>query len=193
MIGAVSGNILLIKKDSLVVMAGHVGYTIAVPLQLLSTLGPNTEILLYTYTHVREDTLQLFGFKTSQELELFELLLTVSGVGPKTALAIIDRGVEQIRKAVVEADVAFFTSIPRLGSKNAQKVIIELKPKLGSLHELDLLGQKDGETEELVNALMSVGFSKVESINVIKTLPPELISLEDKIRASLKILGRKKI
>jgi len=120
---------------------------------------------------------------------LFELLLTVSGIGPRTALAIINRGTEPVQKAVSESDVEFFITIPRVGRKNAQKIIIELKSKLGTVRELDLTGVTGGETKEVLDALVSMGFGRNEVISVIKKLDSSDTTLEKKIRHALQLLG----
>ena len=143
------------------------------------------EVELYIYTHVREDVLDLYGFSQKDELELFQLLLNVSGVGPKSALIIIDRGVVAVRQAIVSTDVSFFTSIPRIGKKNAQKIILELKGKLGSLAELDL-EDIGGQTQEVIEALQTVGFSKSEALEAVRNLPGDVETIEDKIRYALK-------
>lgn len=187
MIGALEGKIARITSASVLLMVGGVGYLVHVPSQTLNSLQLASPLFLHTYTHVREDALSLFGFKTTAELFLFELLLSVSGIGPKTALAIVDRGVSPVEQAIQASDVGFFTTIPRLGKKNAQKVIIELKSKLGSVADLDL--QSDGETEELIEALGAVGFSRAEVLKVIRSIPKDVETLEQKMKAALKLLG----
>lgn len=189
MIGAVHGTVQVKQGECLLVMTPGVGYLVHVPARTLTNLTLGDKAFFHTYTHVREDQLQLYGFSTPEELTLFELLISVSGVGPKTALLVIDRGVEQVRTAVAKADVGFFTGIPRLGNKNAQKIIIELKTKLGSVVELDLSSDNIGETQELVEVLLSMGFSKVEAITAIKNMPVDAATLEQKINAALKMLG----
>lgn len=184
MIGALTGT-LLSSRNPLIVMVGGVGYRVSVPDKLVSSLGTTRDITLFIHTHVREDALDLYGFLTEEELILFELLLTVSGIGPRTALSIVDRGVAQTKKAVTTADVTFFTTIPRLGTKNAQKIIIELKTKLGSVAELDLAG---GDTKDILDALTGMGFGKSEAMDAIKQLDPNLPNVEEKIRQALKLL-----
>lgn len=193
MIGALSGTVFYTKSDTLILMIQGVGYLVYIPPKLHSKIHVGDELTLYIHTHVRDDTLSLFGFATDEELRLFELLLTISGIGPKTALPIIDRGVGAIQKAVRGADVAFFTSIPRLGTKNAQKIIIELKSKLGSSKELDLLDGETGETQEILEALMSMGFSRSEVKEILTRLPRGVVTVEEKIRAAFRLLGRANI
>ncbi len=139
MIGALVGIVDMPVTNPLLLMVGGVGYRVAVPQHILQSVTRDTPVTVFTHTHVREDALDLYGFLTKEELSLFQLLLSVSGIGPKTSLTIIDRGVASIRQAITTADVSFFTSIPRLGRKNAQKIIIELTSKLGSRIDLDLL------------------------------------------------------
>lgn len=190
MIGALKGKIFSKSSNSVILFAGDVGYLVFVTNRFLEETPMDATTFLYTHTHVRDDALDLFGFPTSQELSLFKLLLTVSGIGPKTALTIMDRSVSAVTAAVQQSDVDFFTTIPRLGKKNAQKIIIELKQKLGSLTDLDLSGASSSETKELVDALSSMGFVKNDALAAIKTIPPTLTTLEQKIRYCLKQLGK---
>jgi len=190
MIGALKGTVFSKSQTSIILFAGNVGYIVFIPNRYLEKIKPEEEIFLNIHSHIREDAFDLFGFPDIQELRLFELLLTVSGIGPKTALSIVDRGVMNVTEAVQKSDVNFFTTIPRLGKKNAQKIIIELKTKLGSLSDLDLSDMGAGETKELTDALSTFGFPKYETLRVIKTVPDDIKTLEDKIRFCLKQLGK---
>lgn len=190
MIAALKGTVLLKKRSQLILMVGGVGYAVHVPQQLWNKLHPEDTTLLYIYTYVREDALNLYGFANLEDLELFELLQTVSGIGPRIAITIIDRGSSAIQKAVAGSDVEFFTTIPRLGKKNAQKIIIELKNKLGAGGELDLSGETATETKELLEALLSMGFSRHEAIETIKKLGPSDTTLTQKIKHALKLLAK---
>lgn len=190
MIGALRGTVAEIKKNPVIVFVGDVGYAVHIPDQFAKTLSVDQKTMFYIHTHVREDALDLFGFQTQEDLALFELLLTVSGIGPKTALAVCDRGATAIQHAVQESDVDFFTTVPRLGKKNAQKIIIELKNKLGSIHDLDLRDDRTTETDELIDTLLSMGFVKKEIQKIMTKLPKQDMTLEDKLRDSLKLLGK---
>jgi len=191
MIGFLQGQVKIKRFNSLIIMASGVGYLVYVPGNLLTEVKTGDQISLFVHTHVREDELSLFGFLNASGLEVFEWLISISGIGCRTALNVIDRGVEPIRVAVANADVAFFTSIPRLGKKNAQKIIIELKPKFGSLSELDLTEDVSGETRQVMEALSSMGFSRSEISGILRQIPEGAISVEDKIKAALKMFGRK--
>lgn len=190
MIGALKGTVYSFHKNPALFFVGDVGYRVFITGQCAKSLTLNKKILLYIHSHIREDAFDLYGFPTEEELSLFELLITVSGIGPKTALPILDRGVETIKRAVTHSDVEFFTTIPRLGKKNAQKIIIELKSKLGSLLELDLDDTVEGETKELMDALLSMGFVRKEILTIVKKIPAKAITLEQKIRAALQLLGK---
>jgi len=191
MIGALKGTAYVIKKNPVIFFAGDVGYNVHITDRLAKTLIPNKTTLLFIHTHVREDALDLYGFISQEELTFFELLLTVPGIGPKTALLVLNLGTTAIQKAIQTSDVDFFTGIPRLGKKNAQKIIIELKNKLGSIKDLDLRDESLSETKQLTDALLSMGFVRDEIREVVKKLPEKSTSLEEKLRDALKLLGHR--
>ncbi len=191
MIGFLRGKIELLQRPFVIIDVNGVGYKVLVPDSVYSKLTKNENIRVFTYTHVREDALDLFGFLEAEDLGLFESLLTVSGIGPKTALNIFSFGERKdIIEAIIKGDVAFFTSVPRLGTKNAQKIIIELKNKMGSTADLDLSGKDLMENAEVVQALKNFGFSVGEAQKAVREVKKEGISTEERIRLALKALGR---
>lgn len=183
MIGRLSGIIESNIQNPLLIDVHGVGYLVRVPQRFLTTIRIGKPHTLLIHPHIREDAFDLYGFATPDELTLFELLLTVSGVGPKTALAVIDRGVREVTSAVEKSDVDFFTTIPRLGTKNAQKIIIELRGKLD-------LSADSGDTKQIIDALLTMGFDRHEIREAIKKLDAKDISVEQKIRHALKLLGK---
>lgn len=185
MIAQLTGSI--IQTHPLVIDVHGVGYRVFIPIRISRTLVTDQSITILTHTHVREDALDLFGFLSHEELQMFELLLTVSGIGPKTALAVMDHEASEIARAIEKGDVDFFTTVPRLGRKNAQKIIIELRSKLTGVTG-DLPDNDTGETKELSDALVSMGFDRKEIREVIHKLPEG--TLEQKIRQALKHLGK---
>lgn len=189
MIGALQGVVDTLANP-IILMVGGVGYRVTVGDHLMQNIKPGASIMLYIHTHVREDALDLYGFISQEDLSLFLLLVSVSGIGPRTALTIIDRGVSAVRQAIATADVPFFTTIPRLGKKNAQKIIIELKTKLGSITELDLAGNDSGQTRDILEALESMGFAKTEAIEAIRQIKSGTETVEEKIRFALKYLSK---
>lgn len=193
MIGALKGKPQIFNNNSILITVGGVSYKVFVTSKLIdSTQKTDGELFIYTHTHVKEDLLELYGFKSREELSLFELLIEVSGIGPKTAIAILERGVEDIRQAIISSDVEFFTSLPRIGKKNAQKIIIELNSKLGSISELDLTGKIEGQTKEVIDALATMGFKRYEIIEALKNLPKGLKTTEEKVKEAIKMLGGKR-
>jgi Holliday junction DNA helicase RuvA len=191
MIGFLRGKIELLQRPFVIIDVHGVGYKVLVPESVYSKLIKEKEVRVFTYTHVREDALDLFGFLEAEDLGLFESLLTVSGIGPKTALNIFSFGERKdIREAIIKGDVTFFTSVPRLGTKNAQKIIIELKNKMGAGQDLDLSGKDLLENAEVIQALKNFGFSVSEAQKAVREVKKDGISTEERIRLALKALGR---
>lgn len=190
MISSLKGLVEHNGNNPIIVDVGGVGYCVYIPSKLLSTLTSGSNCKLFIKSHIREDAFDLYGFQTRGELDLFEKLLTVSGIGPRTALLVVDRGVQAVQAAIVNADTDFFTSIPRLGKKNAQKIIIELKSKLGSITDLDLTDSAATQTRDVLTALTSMGFAKPEALEAIRKLDSSAHTLEEKVRAALKILAK---
>ncbi len=188
MIGYLEGKVISKLPGQIIIKTAGVGYLVNIPSSTNIKLNLNDPAEVFIHTHIREDAFDLYGFSNIEELDLFKLVMTVSGIGPKTALLVVDRGSENVEKAIKEANLDFFTGIPRLGRKNAQKIIIELKNKLGGSKELDLQ-ENTQEFEEIVDALKSMGYSKNEAVKVVKELPKD-ISLEQKITQALKLLGQ---
>ena len=192
MIGYLNGEVVLIDNPSIVIDVGGVGYSIVASKDVLGKAEVNSKLKLFIYTHVREDLIQLYGFLDFSDLKLFRNLISVSGIGPKTAMGIFGVGSRlSIIQAIISADVAFFESAPRLGRKNAQKIIIELKNKFGTAKEEIDLSEKDiKERSEIIAALLGFGFNRKEALDAIKSIKGERKTVEEKIRLALKELGK---
>lgn len=191
MIGYLQGTVIFKDSHILLINVGGVGYKVFTPLSVITSINLNDKLSVFTFTHVKDDAIELYGFPTQKDLLFFELLLGVSGVGPKTALSVFGRGkLSQIKEAVVKGDVDFFMAVPRLGRKNAQKIIIELRPKLGSLAELDLTVE-GSESKELIDALKSLGYDREEAKEAYKSIKDLEGTTEQKLRQALKALGKK--
>lgn len=191
MIGFLSGTVHSKSVNQIILLTGGVGYLVTIPPNYLNLLKAPEQVELFIYTHIREDTFDLYGFFTHEELELFKLVLTVSGIGPKTALLVIDKGVGKVEQAIKEANTEFFTSVPRLGRKNAQKIIIELKNKLGGVKELDLTSESE-ENTQAASALRNMGYSREEALQAVQAVPMSEKTLEQKISYALRNLGKAK-
>ena len=191
MIGYLNGKPSLFDSDSLLIDVNGVGYKVFVAPKIMQSSVSDSTIQLWIHTHVREENLDLFGFLKKDELQLFKILISISGVGPRTAMGLMNFDAGEVKRAVATGDVEFFTQVPRLGKKNAQKIIIELKPKLGSLEDLDLTESLDSGVQDVIEALESMGFDKRSVKNALNKIDPGIESPEDKIRAVLKLLGTK--
>jgi holliday junction DNA helicase RuvA len=191
MIGTLKGTVEYREDPYVIVDVNGVGYKVLVPITVLARINAlGDSIKLYTHTHVREDVLELYGFSDPSDLKLFEHLISVSGVGCRTASGIFSVGNRsEIIQAIIGNDVAFFTSVPRLGKKNAQKIIIELKNKIGGGDDLDLSADSQ-ENNEIVAALKVFGFDPKESQEAIRALAGKGETVEEKIRLALKYLGK---
>jgi len=188
MIGTIKGIVEYQEDASLIIDVNGVGYKVLVSSSLSSTIGQ--PIKLFTHTHVREDLLELYGFTQPQDLKMFEYLISVSGVGCKTALTVFTVGSrKEIIQAIVSNDVSFFTSVPRLGKKNAQKIIIELKNKVGGENDLDL-SDEGSEADEVILALKSFGYTQAEARQAVKMLNGKGETAGEKVRLALKLLGK---
>lgn len=171
--------------------SGGVGYKVVVPADILVNTEVNAPSNLFIHTHVKEDALDLYGFNNPDDLALFELLLGVSGIGPKTAIGVFSNGKSnKIKEAIVKGDVDFFTTVPRLGRKNAQKIIIDLRPKLGKLGDIDLTADNP-ENKEIIEALKTFGFNPSEAKEALKSIKDNEADTSTKIRTALKYLGKK--
>ena len=191
MIGMLTG-ILASRNDPYIILDVHgVGYKVYITPQLFPLLTVGQELKVFTHMHVREDALDLFGFPTAEDLRLFELLIDVNGIGPKTAVGVFAVGSRsEIVGAIAQADVDFFTGVPRLGKKNAQKIIIELKNKIGGKEELDLKEETDDITGETIAALEGIGFSEREARMAIKAIDGKGTTVQEKVKLALKQLGK---
>lgn len=188
MIGFLKGTPHLFGADLIIDVHG-VGYQVTVTATLLAEIAHLAEAEVFIYTHVREEVLELYGFRTTEEKRLFLLLLDVSGIGPRTALAITEHSPQSIITAVQQADSRFFSSIPRVGKKVAQKIIIDLKSKLGSLKELDL-GPTSSQEQEIVTALASLGFAEEDVLEILREEDYSAVSLEESIKRIIQKLGK---
>ena len=190
MIGYLLGQPKLTSSGLLVVCHG-VGYSVLVTKGNQAKLALQSECELYIHAHIKEDAFDLYGFLSEGEKQLFLKLIDVDGVGPKTAMNIMDRGTDAIVQAVQSADISFFSSITRVGKKSAQKIIIELKNTLGGTEELDL-SEPVGKTKEVIEALTSLGFSETESQKVTKTFDVESMKIEEAVKKAIQALTRKR-
>ena len=188
MIGSIKGEIILKTEKFLIIETNGVGYRVyASPEVLLNAKREGDSVMLWIHTHIREDAMDLYGFMDHKELVLFEMLISVSGIGPRSALAILGvASIDTLIRAVSTGDTAYLTKISGIGRKTAEKIVLELRDKLGA-EESDGTLQEELDTLE---ALKSLGYSERDSREALKKVTPET-DTNTKIREALKILGGK--
>lgn len=190
MIAKLTGKVAHLDLKYLIIDIHGVGYKVFATTETLEKAGEiGEEISLWIHHVIREDTSDLFGFPTRESIGLFELLIGISGVGPKTALGILNvTTLDTIREAVETGDISYLTKISGIGKKMAEKMIIELRDKLGTPDETYISGSlKDGALA--IEALKSLGYSERESRDAVKKLGKEITSTQDIVKAALKVLG----
>ena len=169
MISLLSGNVRSIQSDRLIVEVGGFGLTVLVTPSTTTQVNLGSQVQLFTSLVVREDSLTLFGFVNEESRSLFELVQTVSGIGPKVALSILGALTpEDLGRAIAQEDIAAIEQVPGIGRKGAQRLILELKGKLSDLSHAQLYkGHQPAWREQLSSALVSLGFSPKESDGAI--------------------------
>ncbi len=192
MIGYLEGKCIDIAERHAVVLVGGVGYKVNLPEEELRGLVLENEIALWIYTSVREDALDLFGFRTRDTLDFFEMLLSVSGIGPRSALSILSLApTATLATAIGTGDTSYLTKVSGIGRKTAEKIVIELRDKM--------IGRSSGTTEsartlrgdsDAVEALQALGYSQSEARKAIQEIDPDITETNAKIKAALKNLGK---
>ena len=190
MIGSIRGKITLKTEKFLVVETGGVGYKIFVSPDTLSKIKQGGETSLFVHTSVREDALDLFGFLSRTEQEFFEMLLSVSGIGPRSALAILGiASIETLRRAISTGDVSYLTKVSGIGKKTAEKIVVELRDKIAELTDSEKGGGSLSSDVDALEALKALGYSQNEARDALKKADGE--NTNSKIKSALKILGGK--
>jgi Holliday junction DNA helicase RuvA len=187
MIASLHGKLESISTDSAIVNVNGIGFLVHMPTSTINTLGRvGQEAHLQTNLVVREDSMSLYGFATDGELELFQVLTGVSGLGPKLALTMLSSmSVEQISTAIATENIDLLTAIPGIGKKMANRLVLELKDKISAGLISVPAAQLAEENAEVMAALTSLGYSIAEASRAVATLPESDISLEEKIKLAL--------
>lgn len=202
MIAMLQGAVAQITNEYGIVMtAGGVGYRVYMPLSDLSDLKEGAQVQLWTYTAVREDAITLYGFLDNEAYKLFEVLLTVKGVGPKIALGILSSTQpENFILAVQNQDLHFLTQLPGIGKKGAERMLLELKDKFGTIvkgsspvaSSANLNLNTQGPVSEAVDALTSLGYARGEIMPVLNSIENvEKLTSEDILKQALKLFARR--
>lgn len=200
MIYSIRGKLILSEQNMAVVECGGIGYKCTVSMSTSAALGNiGSDVMIYTYLYVREDALDLFGFINRTELDCFKLLISVSGVGPKAAIAILSElSPEKLALSIAASDVKSITKAQGVGPKLAQRVILELKDKVSSGDIAKGVAQTSSNinissdaASEAISALVVLGYSQTDAVTAISKLDSEMSS-QDMIKGALKILTKQR-
>lgn len=182
MIATLQGKVAARAGNFIVVETGGVGFKVYVPAPLMARWGkPGREVQLFTHLHVRENEMSLYGFESEEALTFFELLLAVSGVGPKVALAVVSLGdVDLIRQAIGRGDVDYLIRTPGVGKKVAQRIVVDLKGKLEA-QDLAPAAPLSAVDQDVIAALNFLGYSLSEAREAVASLPDREMPLEERV------------
>jgi len=174
----------------LIIDVSGVGYKIfAGPQTIKKTPKKGESVSLWTHLHVREDALELYGFLEYAELEFFEMLIQISGIGPKSAIGVLSVApLDTLKKAISGGETSYLTKVSGIGRKTAEKIILELKEKLGELGEAG--GTMFKEDQDVLGALESLGYSRQEARETLKQIPETIQGTSQRIKEALKILSQ---
>jgi len=195
MFAFIKGIIEAVAKEYMVIENNGVGYKIHSAMSTLEKLIIGKEAKIYTYMHVREDNISLFGFLSQEELRVFELLISVSGIGPKAAISVLSGlSPSKFSLAVITNDTAVLKSISGIGLKTAQRIILELRDKVKAEEGIEMPSNSTdlaGKKLEALNALQVLGYSSRDALNVLNKIDAENLGIEDIIKQALKLFASK--
>lgn len=190
MIAHLTGKIEYLKNNYTVVGVSGVGYKVFLSAYTFGKVAGATEVSLFIHTYVREDTLALYGFLTQEELEMFELLISISGIGPKAGMGILSIATPKtIKTAILNEDPSILTKVSGIGKKTAERVILELQNKVADLS----VGDKEEATVDVdaVEALIMMGYSNSEARDALKSVPLDVKDVGQRVKMALQNLGKK--
>ena len=193
MISYLKGKIINKSAGFLILEVNNIGYQIFVtPLACADAVIGPAEMEFYTYQYVREDALNLYGFKNMAELELFELLLSISGIGPRSALAVLSiASAADVKESIARGDPALLTKVSGIGRKTAERVVLELREKIGKLSGGDgKPGQSNLGSSDEIDALMALGYSLSQAREALNVVDVKIKDSGERIRQALKKLGK---
>jgi Holliday junction DNA helicase RuvA len=190
MIAHLKGKIAYLRNNYAVVEIGNIGYKVFLSVYTFGKIAGKSEAEFYIHTYVREDTLALYGFLTLEEMEMFELLLSISGIGPKAGMGILSIATPKtIKTAILNEDPSILTKVSGIGKKTAARVILELKNKVADIST----GDKAEATIDVdaIEALMTMGYTNSEARDALKSVPADLKDVGQRVKEALKNLGRR--
>jgi len=192
MIGQLTG-VARVREPGLVILdVAGVGYKLAVTHETQNALPKDdSPVTLWTHLAVRENALDLYGFATREELSFFELIITISGIGPKKAIAILSLApLAVLREAIVKKDASYLTKVAGVGRKNAEKIVLELHDKLGALGATDEESPALQADSDVLEAVRALGYSLQEAREAVKRVPNSVTGINDRIKEALRQMGK---
>lgn len=201
MISYIKGEIVKKGLDYLIIENNNIGYYINTSFNTLKALKEGEECLIYTYMHIREDILALYGFLKSEEIDMFKKLISVNGIGPKAGLAVLSTfDINTIKAVILHEDAARMSKVPGIGKKTASKIILELKDKVGSIESINIdyealegytpVNKNDSEASDITNVLISLGFNQFEAKKALEEIDLTGKTEGDIIKEALKKINR---
>lgn len=195
MIASLSGKVLDIRNDAVVVDVSGVGFLVFIPNPLKAQIHVGENIILHTFLVVRQDLLALYGFETNEEREIFSLLLGVNGIGPRLALGILSTlNPDTIRNAIIQENHEVFSRVPGVGKKTAQKILLQLHDRIPIISGLESLAAISDMDSEVLAALTVLGYSVVEAQAALQSIPrdaPQVI--EERLKLALQYFSSGKV
>lgn len=189
MISYLRGTIKLKEEVFVVVVVSGVGYKVFLLERDLSKTKVGEAAEFFTYHYVREDDERLYGFSNLEELEMFELLFSITGIGPKSAMGILNIApINSLKAAIVKKDVSLLTKVSGVGRKTAERVVLELASKIKSSSKT---AEETSDLFDAVEALMSLGYSRTQALSALEKIPENISDAAEKVRLALKSLGKK--
>jgi len=186
MLSYIKGIIGAKTENAVIIVNNDLGYEVVVPVSFWRKLKNGQVIECFLHEHIREDARQLFGFESMGELKFFKKLISISGIGPKVGILTMSVGsLDELQIAIANGNVSYITAVPGIGTKIAQKIILEMKGRL------DLTEGTSVEEKESVEALESLGYSAMQARDALRQVSPSITDVGDRVRAALRLLGQK--
>jgi Holliday junction DNA helicase RuvA len=194
MIAYLKGTILTKRKNFIILEAAGVGYQVFLPPTLYAEMMAGVQAEIYIHDHIKEDARDLYGFKSFDELEMFELLLSISGVGPKSALGIMAiSSVDELKVSIASGDVAMLNKVSGIGKKTAERIVLELREKISTINfESVAAGTASAANlqSDEIDALMALGYPLQQAREALRQVDPAITKSGERVREALKKIGR---
>lgn len=189
MIAYLQGKIIKKTNKSVVILTGNIGYEVFLSLKQWEKTLLDKEEEFFIHSYIKEDAFDLYGFKTTEELDFFKKLISVSGVGPKSALNVLALAeVETLKRAITSGDSTMLQQVSGIGKKTAERLVVDLKEKF--IVDLSAASPAADSNQQVVEALLSLGYKQIEAQNILRDLPPGEADLAARIKQALKLINK---